>query len=158
MGGQLLGRLWPRNDEERSAALDAGYDLDSVLTCDDLCAGDDGFFSATGVTDGDVLQGVHYRGAGATTESLVMRSRSGTVRRVHARHDRAKLRARHRRTLRLSLRVGRRCRRRQRRIRHVVDRQPSAKRPTRDSARSSRASERRKPCVTSTWMRDCVML
>ena len=93
MGGQLLGRLWPRNDEERSAALDAGYDLDRVLTCDDLCAGDDVFFSATGVTDGDVLQGVRYRGRGATTESLVMRSRSGTVRRVHARHDRAKLRA-----------------------------------------------------------------
>jgi fructose-1,6-bisphosphatase II len=93
MGGQLLGRLWPRDDEERRAALDAGYDLDRVLTCDDLCAGDDVFFSATGVTDGDVLQGVRYRGSGATTESLVMRSRSGTVRRVHARHDRAKLRA-----------------------------------------------------------------
>ncbi len=93
MGGQLLGRLWPRNDEERTAALDAGYDLDRVLTCDDLVAGDDVFFSATGVTDGDVLQGVRYRGSGATTESLVMRSRSGTVRRIHARHDRAKLRA-----------------------------------------------------------------
>ena len=92
MGGQLLGRLWPRNDEERQAALDAGYDLDKVLTCDDLCTGDDVFFSATGVTDGDVLQGVRYRGSGASTESLVMRSRSGTVRRVHARHDRAKLR------------------------------------------------------------------
>jgi len=93
MGGQLLGRLWPRNDDERRAALDAGYDLDRILTCDDLVAGDDVFFSATGVTDGDVLQGVRYRGSGATTESLVMRSRSGTVRRVHARHDRAKLRA-----------------------------------------------------------------
>jgi fructose-1,6-bisphosphatase II len=92
MGGQLLGRLWPRDDAERQAALDAGYDLDRVLTCDDLCAGEDVFFSATGVTDGDVLQGVRYRGRGATTESLVMRSRSGTVRRVHARHDRAKLR------------------------------------------------------------------
>ena len=77
MGGQLLGRLWPRNDEERCAAVDAGYDLDQVLTADDLCSGDDVFFSATGVTDGDVLQGVRYRGAGATTESLVMRSRSG---------------------------------------------------------------------------------
>jgi len=93
MGGQLLGRLWPRDDAERSAALDAGYDLDRVLTCDDLCSGDDVFFSASGVTDGDVLQGVRYRGAGAGTESLVMRSRSGTVRRVQARHDRAKLRA-----------------------------------------------------------------
>ena len=92
MGGQLLGRLWPRDDDERQAAIDGGYDLDRVLTADDLCSGDDVFFSATGVTDGDVLQGVRYRGPGATTESLVMRSRSGTVRRVHARHDRTKLR------------------------------------------------------------------
>jgi fructose-1,6-bisphosphatase II len=93
-GGQLLGRLWPRNDDERQAALDAGYDLAKVLTADDLVAGDDVFFSATGVTDGDVLQGVRYQGdSGATTESLVMRSRSGTVRRVAARHDRAKMRA-----------------------------------------------------------------
>src|SRR5215217_1501698 len=89
MGGQLIGRLWPRNDEERSAAIEAGYDLDRVLTANDLCSGDDVFFSATGVTDGDVMQGVRYRGPGATTESLVMRSRSGTVRRVHARHDRS---------------------------------------------------------------------
>src|SRR4029079_10087444 len=88
LGGQLLGRLWPRDDAERQAALDAGYDLERVLTADDLVAGDDVFFSATGVTDGDVLQGVRYRGRGATTESLVMRTRSGTVRRVSARHDR----------------------------------------------------------------------
>jgi len=93
MGGQLLGRLWPRDDGERQAAIDAGYDLGRVLTANDLCSGDDVFFSATGLTDGDVLQGVRYRGAGATTESLVMRSRSGTVRRIHARHDRSKLRA-----------------------------------------------------------------
>jgi fructose-1,6-bisphosphatase II len=94
IGGQLLGRLWPRDDEERDAAVAAGYDLDKVLTCDDLVAGDNAFFSATGVTDGDVLQGVRYQGdRGATTESLVMRSRSGTVRRVSARHDRAKMRA-----------------------------------------------------------------
>ncbi len=94
IGGQLLGRLWPRNDEERQAAVDAGYDLSRVLACDDLVSGDDVFFSATGVTDGDVLQGVRYQGdRGATTESLVMRSRSGTVRRVFARHDRSKLRA-----------------------------------------------------------------
>jgi fructose-1,6-bisphosphatase II len=93
IGGQLLGRLWPRGDEEREAAVAAGYDLAKVLTCDDLVAGEDVFFSATGVTDGDVLQGVRYQGdRGATTESLVMRSRSGTVRRVSARHDRAKLR------------------------------------------------------------------
>jgi fructose-1,6-bisphosphatase II len=94
IGGQLVGRLWPRDDEERDAALAAGYDLDKILTCNDLVKGEDAFFSATGVTDGDVLQGVRYRsGGGASTESLVMRSRSGTVRRVYARHDRAKLRA-----------------------------------------------------------------
>jgi fructose-1,6-bisphosphatase II len=94
IGGQLLGRLWPRSDEERDAAAAAGYDLTRILNSDDLVAGEDVFFSATGVTDGDVLQGVRYQGdRGATTESLVMRSRSGTVRRVSARHDRAKLRA-----------------------------------------------------------------
>ena len=93
IGGELLGRLWPRNDEERQAVSDAGYDLGRVLRAEDLVRGEDVFFSATGVTDGDVLQGVRYQGdRGATTESLVMRSRSGTVRRVHARHDRAKLR------------------------------------------------------------------
>jgi fructose-1,6-bisphosphatase II len=94
IGGQLLGRLWPRDDEEKQAALNAGYDLEKVLTVDDLVRSDNCFFSATGVTDGDVLQGVRYQGAaGASTESLVMRSRSGTVRRVSARHDRAKIRA-----------------------------------------------------------------
>lgn len=94
LGGQLLGRLWPRDEEERQAALAAGYDLTRVLDCDDLIAGDDIFFSATGITDGDVLQGVRYPSAGgATTESLVMRTRSGTVRRISATHDREKLRA-----------------------------------------------------------------
>ncbi|TMK61872.1 MAG: class II fructose-bisphosphatase [Actinobacteria bacterium] len=92
MGGQLLGRLWPRNDEERNAALEQGYDLDEVLDVNRLVSGNDVFFAATGVTDGDVLDGVHYTRGGASTESLVMRSRSGTVRRVSARHDRAKLR------------------------------------------------------------------
>jgi fructose-1,6-bisphosphatase II len=93
IGGQLLGRLWPRDGEERQAAIDQDYDIERVLRCDDLVAGEDVFFSATGVTDGDVLEGVRYQGdRGATTESLVMRSRSGTVRRVHARHDRTKLR------------------------------------------------------------------
>jgi fructose-1,6-bisphosphatase II len=93
-GGQILGRLWPRDNEERQAAINAGYDLERVLDRDALVAGDDVFFSATGVTDGDVLQGVRYQGdRGATTESLVMRSRSGTVRQVSARHDRSKLRA-----------------------------------------------------------------
>jgi fructose-1,6-bisphosphatase II len=92
-GGHMLGRLWPRDDAERKAAVEAGYDLSRVLDCDALVSGEDVFFSATGVTDGDVLQGVRYQGdQGATTESLVMRSRSGTVRRVFARHDRSKLR------------------------------------------------------------------
>jgi fructose-1,6-bisphosphatase II len=93
-GGGLIGRLWPRDDEERKAAEDAGYDVTRVLTQDDLVKGDNCFFCATGVTDGDVLDGVRYAGArGATTESLVMRSRSGTVRRIQSRHDRTKLRA-----------------------------------------------------------------
>jgi fructose-1,6-bisphosphatase II len=94
IGGALVGRLWPRDDGERQAALDAGYDLEQILTVDDLVAGDDVFFSATGVTDGDVLEGVRYEGRGehATTESIVMRSRSGTVRRISARHNRPKLR------------------------------------------------------------------
>ena len=93
IGGRLVSRLWPRDDAERQAALDAGYDLTRILGQDDLVTGDDCFFSATGVTDGDVLEGVRYVGAGAaTTESLVMRSRSGTVRRIAARHDRTKMR------------------------------------------------------------------
>ena len=74
-------RLWPRDDDERKAAEDAGYDVDRILTHDDLVKGEDAFFSATGVTDGDVLQGVRY-GARRPTESLVMRTRSGAVRRI----------------------------------------------------------------------------
>ncbi len=94
IGGAQIGRLWPRDDSERQAAIDAGYDLDRVLTQDDLVRGEDAFFCATGVTDGDVMQGVRYEGVrGASTESLVMRSRSGTVRRIQSRHDRTKLRA-----------------------------------------------------------------
>jgi fructose-1,6-bisphosphatase II len=94
VGGQLLGRLWPRDEAERQAAVDAGYEVERVLNRDALVAGEDVFFSATGVTDGDVLQGVRYPHAGgATTESLVTRSRSGTIRRIRATHDRAKLRA-----------------------------------------------------------------
>ena len=92
IGGALVGRLWPRDDDEKQAALDAGYDLEQQLTQDDLVRGDDCFFAATGVTDGDVLQGVRYQGArSATTESLVTRSRTGTVRRIRATHDREKL-------------------------------------------------------------------
>jgi len=92
LGGRILGRLWPRNDEERRAALEAGYDLDEVLDTDRLVAGDNVFFAATGVTDGELLEGAHFSAEGATTESISMRSRSGTVRRISARHDRAKLR------------------------------------------------------------------
>ncbi len=93
LGGQMLGRLWPRDDEERQAAIDAGYDLSEVLDADRLVSGDDVFFAATGVTDGELLQGVRNPRTGqASTESLVTRSRSGTVRTVQARHDQAKLR------------------------------------------------------------------
>jgi fructose-1,6-bisphosphatase II len=93
MGGRLIGRLWPRDANERTRAVDAGYDLDEVLDVERLVSGNDVFFAATGVTDGDLLQGVRYGdGAEATTESLVMRSRSGTVRKVWATHNRSKLR------------------------------------------------------------------
>lgn len=93
LGGEMLGRLWPRDPEERKAAEDAGYDVERVLTVNDLVSGDDAFFAASGVTEGDLLQGVRYHSKGyATTESLVMRSRSGTVRRISGRHDQDKLR------------------------------------------------------------------
>jgi fructose-1,6-bisphosphatase II len=92
MGGEQQGRLWPRDDAERDAAVAAGYDLAKVLTTDDLVAGDNCFFSATGITDGELLKGVHYDRHGATTQSLVMRSKSGTVRQVNARHQISKLR------------------------------------------------------------------
>jgi fructose-1,6-bisphosphatase II len=91
MGGEIQGRLWPRDDAERQAARDAGYDLTAVLTTDDLVRGDNCFFAATGITDGDLLGGVRYLEYGATTESLVMRSRSGTIRKVDAIHPLHKL-------------------------------------------------------------------
>src|SRR4051794_4817854 len=91
LGGQILGRLWPRTEDERRPALDAGYDLDQVLTIDDLVAGDDVFFAATGVSDGELLRGVRYWADGAGTESLVMRSKSGTVRIINATHRWTKL-------------------------------------------------------------------
>ncbi|QYG94588.1 class II fructose-bisphosphatase [Iamia sp. SCSIO 61187] len=93
MGGEIQGRLWPRDDAERQAAVDAGYDLERVLHTDDLVRGDNAFFAATGITDGDVLKGVHYTSIGITTQSLVMRSKSGTVRQVDARHHSQKLKA-----------------------------------------------------------------
>jgi fructose-1,6-bisphosphatase II len=91
MGGDMQGRLWPRNDEERQAALAGGYPLDKILSIDDLVAGDNCFFAATGITDGELLKGVHYHRDGCTTQSLVMRSRSGTVRLDEARHRLDKL-------------------------------------------------------------------
>lgn len=91
MGGEQQGRLWPRNEGERTAAIEAGYDLTRVLTNDDLVASDNCFFAATGITDGELLKGVHYDRFGCTTQSLVMRSRSGTVRTINARHRPDKL-------------------------------------------------------------------
>lgn len=93
MGGGMQARLWPRDDEERQKAIDAGHDLDRVLFNDDLVTGDNVFFVATGITDGDLLRGVHYRSGGATTQSLVMRSRSGTIRQIDSWHRLEKLRA-----------------------------------------------------------------
>jgi len=87
LGGAMYGRLWPRNDDERQAALDAGYDLDKVLTIDDLVRGDNVFFAATGVTDGELLRGVRFRAHEVLTQSLSMRSVSGAVRLIEARHQ-----------------------------------------------------------------------
>ena len=91
LGGALQGRLWPRDDAERQQLLDAGYDVDRVLTQDDLVSGVDLFVAATGVTSGALLRGVRVGGSGVETESIVMRSRSGTVRRIQAYHPLAKL-------------------------------------------------------------------
>jgi fructose-1,6-bisphosphatase II len=91
LGGAIQGRLYPRNEEERRALVDDGYDIDKVLTNDDLVSGKDVFFAATGITTGDLLEGVKYWPDGATTYSMVMRSRSGTVRYVEAHHEFQKL-------------------------------------------------------------------
>ena len=91
MEGELLGRLWPRNDKERKTAEKMGMDLNAALTADDLVRGDNCFFAATGITDGDLLKGVHYSKNHASTQSLVMRSKSGTVRLVNADHQLEKL-------------------------------------------------------------------
>ncbi|MFC5993909.1 class II fructose-bisphosphatase [Pseudonocardia hispaniensis] len=92
MGGAIQGRLWPKDEAERAKAIAAGHDLDRVLTTGDLVAGDNVFFCATGITDGDLLRGVHYRAGGCTTQSIVMRSKSGTVRMIDAYHRLTKLR------------------------------------------------------------------
>jgi fructose-1,6-bisphosphatase II len=93
LGGTIQGRLWPRDDAERAKALDAGHDLDRVLGTDDLVRSDNVFFVATGITDGELLRGVRYRAGGATTHSLVMRSKSGTIRVIESHHRLSKLRA-----------------------------------------------------------------
>jgi len=87
MNGALFGRLWPRDETERRAAQDAGYDLEKVLTIDDLVRGDNVFFAATGVTDGELLRGVRFDRRGALTQSLSMRSKSGAVRLIDTRHQ-----------------------------------------------------------------------
>lgn len=86
MGGELQGRLWPRDDAERKAAQDAGYDVDRLLYTDDLVSSDDCYFAATGITDGELLRGVHVSAGVVTTQSLVIRSKTGTVRFMNARH------------------------------------------------------------------------
>ncbi|HEX9177085.1 class II fructose-bisphosphatase [Mycobacterium sp.] len=91
MGGAIQGQLAPKDDDERQMAIDRGYDLDQVLSTEDLVSGDNIFFCATGVTDGDLLKGVHYYSGGCTTQSIVMRSKSGTVRMIEAYHRLSKL-------------------------------------------------------------------
>jgi fructose-1,6-bisphosphatase II len=93
LDGVIQGRLWPKDDEERQRALDAGHDLDRVLHTDDLVTGDDVFFVATGITDGELMKGVRYRAGGSTTNSLVMRSRSGTIRSITSDHKLRKLKS-----------------------------------------------------------------
>lgn len=93
LGGTIQGKLWPKDDEERARAIDAGHDLDRVLTTEDLVTGENVFFVATGITDGELLRGVRYRADSAVTESIVMRSKSGTVRRISSEHRLSKLRA-----------------------------------------------------------------
>ena len=91
MGGAIQGQLAPKDDDERQKAIDAGYDLDQILFTEDLVSGENVFFCATGVTDGDLLKGVQYYGGGCTTQSIVMRSKSGTVRMIEAYHRLSKL-------------------------------------------------------------------
>ncbi|MFI0422377.1 class II fructose-bisphosphatase [Spongiactinospora sp. 9N601] len=93
LGGVIQGKLWPKDDAERQRALDAGHDLDAVLTTDDLVRSDDVFFAASGITDGELMGGVRYQGGAAVTNSLVMRGRSGTVRKIESEHRLWKLRA-----------------------------------------------------------------
>jgi len=91
LGGLIQGRLWPRDEAERRKALDAGHDLDRVLSTTDLVTGDNIFFCATGITDGELMEGVRYTPQGPTTHSIVMRSKSGTIRDVRSEHRLEKL-------------------------------------------------------------------
>ncbi|ETK31073.1 fructose 1,6-bisphosphatase [Microbispora sp. ATCC PTA-5024] len=91
MGGVIQGKLWPRDEDERARALDAGLDLGRVLTTDDLVRSDDVFFAATGITDGELMYGVRFQGGAAVTHSLVMRGRSGTIRKIESEHQLWKL-------------------------------------------------------------------
>jgi len=93
IGGEIQCRLWPRNDQERQIAQEQNIDLRRIYRSDDLVSGSNVFFSATGITDGELLKGVQFFGDGATTHSLVMRSRTGTVRRIEATHHISKLRS-----------------------------------------------------------------
>ena len=91
LGGAMQGKLWPRSDDEQQRLVDAGYDVDAVLTADDLVQGDDVFVAATGVTSGALLRGVRVAGGRVETDSIVMRSRSGTFRRIQASHPLTKI-------------------------------------------------------------------
>ena len=93
LGGVIQGKLWPKDEAERRRALDAGHDLDAVLTTNDLVTSDDVFFAATGISQGELMAGVRYSGGVAMTHSLVMRGRSGTIRKVESEHQLWKLRA-----------------------------------------------------------------
>ncbi|MDX2853120.1 class II fructose-bisphosphatase [Actinacidiphila glaucinigra] len=93
LGGTIQGKLWPKDEAEKRRALDAGHDLERILHTDDLVRGDNVFFVATGITDGELLRGVRYRAETAITQSLVMRSKSGTIRQIDSTHRLSKLRA-----------------------------------------------------------------
>ena len=91
LGGEIQGKLWPVDEAERRKALDAGHDLNRVLGTTDLVTGDNNFFCATGITDGELMEGVRYTSSGPTTHSIVMRSKSGTIREIKSEHRIAKL-------------------------------------------------------------------
>jgi len=87
MGGEIQGKLYARNEQEKAVAEEMGYDFDQVITMDDLVSSDDAFFAATGITDGLLLDGIKYFSHGARTDSLVIRGKTGTVRQIIARHN-----------------------------------------------------------------------